>query len=54
MPFISIHINLYEVTQHFKAGIRQRAPPHAQQRKGDIRFGENLDNHSSNKTHIQT
>ena len=34
-------------------GLRQRAPPNALQRK-DIRFGENLDNHSSDKTHIQT
>ena len=29
-------------------------PPNAQQGNGDIRFGENLDNHSSDKTHIQT
>ena len=35
-------------------GLRQRAPPNAHQRKGDISFGENLDNNSSDKTHIQT
>ena len=28
-------------------GLQQRAPPNAQQRKWDIRFDENLDNHSS-------
>ena len=35
-------------------GLRQKAPPNAQQRKGDIRFGENLDIHSSDKIDIQT
>ena len=32
----------------------QYALPNAQQPKGDICFGENLDNHFSDKTHIQT
>ena len=35
-------------------GLEQRAPPNVQQQNGDIRIGENLNNHSLDKTHIQT
>ena len=57
LPIFVQNVTLRYMNKSFKTrtvGLQQRAPPNAQQQKGDIRSGENLDNHSSDETHIQT
>ena len=50
------HLNRFKALHNSTrtVALRQGAPSNALQQKGDIRFCKNFDNHSSDKTHIQT